>query len=171
MADPLKWLARRRVMLGFICGGAALWLARPTWKTWAIGCSIALVGEIVRIWAAGHLEKDREVTSSGPYRFTGHPLYVGSTIMGIGFAVAASSLIVTALIGLYLVATLAAAMQREQSFLERTFGDRYVAYRSGRDLDRAKRFSVERARQNREYRAVAGFVAVAVVLAAKAALR
>lgn len=171
MADPLNWLARRRVTLGFMCGAAALWLARPTWATWAIGCGIALVGEIVRIWAAGHLEKDREVTSSGPYRFTGHPLYAGSTIMGIGFAVAASSLIVAALIGLYLAATLAAAMQREQSFLERAFGDRYVAYRSGRDLDRAKRFSVERARRNREYRAVAGFVAVAIVLAAKAALR
>ena len=102
MADPLKWLARRRVTLGFLCGAAALWLARPTWTTWAIRCGIALVGEIVRIWAAGHLEKDRQVTSSGPYRFTGHPLYVGSTIIGIGFAIAASSLIVAALVGLYL---------------------------------------------------------------------
>jgi protein-S-isoprenylcysteine O-methyltransferase Ste14 len=171
VADPMLWLARRRVTLGFVCGAAALWLARPTWATWAVGCGIALVGELVRIWAAGHLEKDREVTSSGPYRFMEHPLYVGSTIMGIGFAIAASHLVVAALVGLYLAATLAAAMRREQSFLERTFGDRYQAYRSGRDLDQAKRFSMDRARHNREYRAVAGFVAVALVLAAKAAMR
>jgi protein-S-isoprenylcysteine O-methyltransferase Ste14 len=170
MGNFAMWLARRRVTLGFICAAAALWLARPTWGSWAIGCSIALVGELVRIWAAGHLEKDREVTSSGPYRFVGHPLYVGSTIMGIGFAVAASNLIVATLIALYLVATLAAAMRREQSFLERTFGDRYEAYRSGRNLDQAKRFSVDRARRNREYRSVAGFLGVALILAAKAAM-
>jgi protein-S-isoprenylcysteine O-methyltransferase Ste14 len=168
MADPLSWLARRRVMLGFICGAAALWLARPTWVSWAIGCSIAVVGEIVRIWAAGHLDKDREVTSSGPYRFTGHPLYVGSTLLGIGFAVAASNLFVAALVGLYLTATLSAAMRRERAFLERKFGERYAAYRSGRAFDRTKRFSFERARRNREYRAVAGFVAIAILLAAKA---
>jgi protein-S-isoprenylcysteine O-methyltransferase Ste14 len=136
-----------------------------------VGCGIALVGELVRIWAAGHLEKDREVTSSGPYRFVGHPLYLGSTIMGIGFVIAASHLLVAALVGLYLAVTLSAAMRREQSFLEGNFGDRYRAYRSGRELDQAKRFSVDRARRNREYRAVAGFVAVAFILAAKVALR
>jgi protein-S-isoprenylcysteine O-methyltransferase Ste14 len=171
MADPLAWLARRRVTLGFACGAAALWLARPTWATWTVGCGIALVGELVRIWAAGHLEKDREVTSSGPYRFTAHPLYVGSTIMGLGFAVAASSVIVAGLVGFYLAATLAAAMRRERSFLEQAFGDRYQAYRSGRELNQSKRFSVDRARRNREYRAVAGLVAVATILAAKVALQ
>ena len=170
MADLLAWLARRRVTLGFACGAAALWLARPTWATWAVGCGVALVGELVRIWAAGHLEKDREVTSSGPYRFTSHPLYVGSTIMGLGFAIAASNVIVAVLIGVYLAATLAAAMRREQAFLAQAFGDRYQSYRSGRDLDRVRHFSVDRARRNREYRAIAGFAAVADILAAKAAL-
>ncbi|HEY7448574.1 MAG TPA: methyltransferase [Vicinamibacterales bacterium] len=170
MADPLAWLARRRVTLGFVCGAAALWLAQPTWATWTVGCGIALVGELVRIWAAGHLEKDREVTSSGPYRFVGHPLYLGSTIMGIGFAIAASNILVAALVALYLAATLSAAMRREQSFLDGSFGDRYRAYRSGRELDQTRRFSLERARRNREYRAVGGFVAVALILAVKVAL-
>jgi protein-S-isoprenylcysteine O-methyltransferase Ste14 len=171
MADPLAWLARRRVTLGFVCGAAALWLAQPTWATWTVGCGIALVGELVRIWAAGHLEKDREVTSSGPYRFVGHPLYLGSTIMGIGFAIAASNILVAALVALYLAATLSAAMRRERSFLDGSFGDRYRAYRAGRELDQTRRFSLERARRNREYRAVGGFVAVALILAVKVALR
>ena len=47
-----------------------LYLARPTPRSLAIGGAIALVGEMVRIWAAGHLEKGREVTQSGPYRIT-----------------------------------------------------------------------------------------------------
>jgi len=165
------WFARRRVMLGFVCGAAGLWLARPTWITWTAGCSVALVGELLRLWAAGHLEKDREVTSSGPYRFTAHPLYVGSTIIGIGFAIAGSSVAVAVLVGLYLSTTLFAAIRREESLLRTTFGDRYRAYRAGGGADRARKFSLDRARRNRESRAVAGFFAVAVILALKAALR
>ncbi len=50
------------------------------------------------IWAAGHLNKSREVTASGPYRWVAHPLYVGSSIMGVGLAIASGSLIVAVVI-------------------------------------------------------------------------
>ena len=70
----LKWLARRRVALGFIAGLAAIWLSDPTPRSLLIGAIIAAIGEAIRIWAAGHLEKGREVTMSGPYRWTRHPL-------------------------------------------------------------------------------------------------
>ena len=62
-------LARRRVPLGFVTAVAALVLARPTWTTWRYGLLVALAGEAIRVWAAGHLEKSREVTRSGPYRW------------------------------------------------------------------------------------------------------
>jgi len=182
MLDLSAWLARRRVVLGFVCGAAALWLARPTWTTWMTGCGIAATGEALRIWAAGHLEKNREVTSTGPYQFTAHPLYVGSSIIGVGFAIAAARTIVTLLVGLYLATTLTAAVRRERAFLRAKFGDQYVAYQTGGHADgvvRAasafrpvgKKFSLERARRNREHRAVAGFCVVAIVLALEAALR
>ena len=168
---PAVWLARRRVTLGFVCGAAALWLARPSWTTWVVGCGVAALGELLRVWAAGHLEKDRDVTTSGPYRLTGHPLYIGSTIMGLGFAIAASSPAVAVLVGLYLATAIPAAIRQEESFLRATFGDRYESYRTGRRVERMKPFSFDRARRNREYRAVAGFVIVAIVLAIKATLR
>lgn len=156
--------------LGFVCGAAALVLAKPTWTTWMIGCSVAGVGEAVRIWAAGHLEKDREVTSSGPYRFTAHPLYVGSTIMGVGFAIAASSIIVAGLVGLYLVTTLGAAVRREEAFLRTTFREGFQAYQAG-SAKPTRTFSLDRVRRNREYRAVGGFCMVALILALETALR
>ena len=156
--------------LGFVCGAAALVLARPTWTTWMIGCSVAVVGEAVRIWAAGHLEKDREVTSSGPYRVTAHPLYVGSAIMGVGFAIAASSIIVAGLVGLYLVTTLSAAVRREEAFLRTTFGEGYKAYQTG-SAKPSRTFSLDRVRRNREYRAVGGLCVVALILALETALR
>src|SRR5438874_9870346 len=81
-------LARWRVTLGFACGALVLWLAKPTGRSIAAGVSIAFAGELIRIWAAGHLIKSRELTSSGPYRWFAHPLYLGSSVIGIGLAVA-----------------------------------------------------------------------------------
>ena len=43
-----------------------------------LGAAIAILGEAIRLWAAGHLEQSKEITSSGPYRYTRHPLYLGS---------------------------------------------------------------------------------------------
>ena len=64
----LKRIARLRVPLGFALGLLALWLANPTRQSILWGAIVALVGEAIRVWAAGHLEKSREVTASGPYR-------------------------------------------------------------------------------------------------------
>jgi protein-S-isoprenylcysteine O-methyltransferase Ste14 len=160
-------LARRRVFLGFVSGVVVLLLATPTRMSIAIGMTIALVGELLRIWAAGHLNKAREVTSSGPYRFLAHPLYVGSTIMGIGLAVACASIIVSFVIAGYLAATLTAAIRTEEAFLRQAFGDGYDRYRSGGGSD-TKRFSMAQALANREYRAVVGLVVAMLLLVWKA---
>ena len=84
MAQFEAAIARLRVPLGFLCALAVLWLSTPTLASLAAGGVIAIFGESLRIWAAGHLEKGREVTQSGPYRLTRHPLYVGSAIIALG---------------------------------------------------------------------------------------
>jgi protein-S-isoprenylcysteine O-methyltransferase Ste14 len=122
-------LARRRVPLGFAAAAITLVLAQPTWITWSAGLLIALAGECVRIWAAGHLEKGREVTRSGPYRFVGHPLYVGSTVIAGGIAVAARSVAVAVLVAIYMSVTIAAAIRTEELELRRAFGSVYDDYR------------------------------------------
>ena len=96
--DRLRRLARWRVPLGYALGGVALWLAEPTRQSLAIGAAVGAAGEALRIWAAGHLEKGREVTNTGPYAITRHPLYAGSTIMGAGLAIAANSVAVAVLV-------------------------------------------------------------------------
>lgn len=168
----LERLARLRVPLGFGFGVAVLWLAEPTSATIAIGGLVASAGEALRIWAAGHLNKSREVTSSGPYRWFAHPLYVGSTLMGAGLAIASGSAVVAVLIALYLGVTLTAAIRTEEAFLRRTFGDRYARYRESRAHpaagDAARRFSLEQVMANRELRAVAGLLAALLLLVLKA---
>lgn len=162
-------LARRRVTLGFACGVAALVLARPTRESLLLGAPVALAGEALRIWAAGHLEKGREVTSSGPYRFTRHPLYVGSTLLGAGLAIASNSLIVAAITVGYLVVTLTAAARSEERHLESKFGPAYDEYRRGASAAPPRRFSVSRARRNGEHRTLVGvLLALAYLLAFRA---
>ena len=160
-------LARRRVPLGFLCAVVALWLSRPTARSLAIGGSVAALGELLRIWAAGHLEKGREVTVSGPYQFTRHPLYVGSTLIGAGIAIASASLVVAALTAAYLGATLSAAIRTEERHLTDKFGDAYPEYRDGRAPSASRRFSASRAMRNREYRAIAGLALALALLAWK----
>jgi protein-S-isoprenylcysteine O-methyltransferase Ste14 len=168
MPDLATRLARYRVPLGFVSSLAALWLAHPTWRSLAFGLAVAAAGEAIRVWAAGHLEKGREVTKSGPYRFTGHPLYLGSTLIGIGFAVAANSVTVAAIAVVYLGVTLGAAIRSEEAGLRAKFGAEYADYRAGRASDAERPFSLARAVRNREPRAVLGLSGVMILLALKA---
>jgi len=167
MFELTGFLARYRVRLGFVAAIVAFWLATPTRTTLIAGALVTLVGEGVRIWAAGHLEKGREVTASGPYRLTRHPLYVGSAIIGAGFAIASASALVASLVVVYLVLTIGSAIRREESHLTEKFGAAYPEYRDGR-TDARRRFSLARARRNREYRAVIGLAVALALLTWKA---
>jgi protein-S-isoprenylcysteine O-methyltransferase Ste14 len=161
-----RFFARWRVTLGFVCGAAVLLLARPSRLSLMIGAPIALAGEAIRIWAAGHLEKSREVTTSGPYRWTRHPLYIGSTLLGAGLAVASDRLVVTALVVVYMALTLTAAARSEERHLESKFGDAYDEYRRGATVGVARRFSLARARRNGEHRTLVGVLLVLAYLLA-----
>jgi len=160
-------LARRRVVLGYILGLAAFLLASPTPRSLAIGAAIASIGEAMRVWAAGHLEKGREVTTTGPYGLTRHPLYVGSAIMGPRVVVAAHTVAVAILVFGYLAVTYTAAIRSEEAHLTDKFGGHYPAYRDGTAARSDRQFSFARAMRNREYRALLGLAAVMALLAAK----
>jgi protein-S-isoprenylcysteine O-methyltransferase Ste14 len=135
------------------------------------GGLVAALGEAIRFWAAGHLDKGREVTKSGPYRWSAHPLYVGSTVMGAGLALASASVVVFALAAVYLAVSLTAAIRTEEAALTKKFGEEYVAYQQGRLVDVDRTFSLARANGNREPRAVAGLAVGLVLLALKMLLR
>ena len=170
MADLTARLARWRVPLGFVSAILAVLLAHPSWSSWRTGLLVALAGEAIRVWAAGHLEKSREVTRSGPYRWTRHPLYAGSAVMALGIVIACRSWLLAAIATVYMVATITAAVRTEEAFLRRTFGDTYDRYRNSQAEPMMRRFSLERALRNREYRALVGLLSGFALLALKAML-
>jgi len=129
-----------------------------------IGGGIAMAGELLRVWASGHIQKGQEVTRSGPYQFVRHPLYLGSAVMGVGFMVAAQSVAVAVLVSAYILITYVAAIRTEEATLDARFGGEYSAYRAGRADPVTRSFSLARVVANREYRSVLGLVAGLAIL-------
>ncbi len=176
MADLPRRLARLRVPLGFAFAVVVLWLAAPTHTLVLWGSAVAGLGEGLRFWAAGHLSKSREVTSSGPYRYVAHPLYLGSATMGMGLSIASGRVVVGVLIALYLATTIGAAIRTEEADLRNKFGADYESYRRGAarsaaaQAEAARPFSLAQAMTNREHRALAGLMAAVLLLLLKSTL-
>jgi protein-S-isoprenylcysteine O-methyltransferase Ste14 len=118
-----------RLPLGFVLAGLYLWLA-PRFVTpvgLAVGSAVALLGLLVRGWASGHIMKNQRLATTGPYAFTRNPLYFGSFLIGVGFAIAAHwslVLLVIAFWGLIYWPT----MLRERGTMMREFPGEYPEY-------------------------------------------
>lgn len=175
---PSSGLVRWRVPLSWALGLLALVLARPMPLSYAGGLAIAAIGEILRLWAAGHLIKGSGVTRSGPYAWTRNPLYLGSTIMGVGFCIAARSwLIVSLFLGL-LVGVVLPVIRTEATKLAELHPQVYPEYakavplfmpgfRAHKAWWDERQFDWTRVQANREYRAVMGWFGAALILGVK----
>src|SRR5580765_2486408 len=80
---------RLRVPVSFIFAAVYLWTARPTWTFLLAGSGAVVAGLGVRALASGHIRKNSELATTGPYAYTRNPLYLGSIIIAAGFIVAA----------------------------------------------------------------------------------
>src|SRR5215470_12742391 len=85
-------IARRvRVPLGFVVALLYFWLAQPSLNSILSGACLAVPGLAVRALASGHVQKNEQLATGGPYAYVRNPLYLGSLIMAAGFALAARS--------------------------------------------------------------------------------
>lgn len=120
----LTWarVARRiRVPLGFLSAIAFVWLAHPTRTSLLAGTLIVLPGLVLRGMASGHVQKDKQLTTSGPYAYTRNPLYLGSLMMAVGFAIASRSWWIVAVIVLTFTLIYAPVIVGEERYLRQTF--------------------------------------------------
>jgi protein-S-isoprenylcysteine O-methyltransferase Ste14 len=169
-------IARRiRVPLGFAFAGFYLWIAHPTWSSIILGAIVAIPGIALRALASGHVKKNEELTTSGPYAYTRNPLYLGSLVMAIGFAIAARSLwVVLLMLGMFFVIYLP-VIRAEEEFLRASFPafdhyaqnvprlfPRWTAFQKASGA-----FSPPLYWQHREYNVVLGTAALMAALVAK----
>jgi protein-S-isoprenylcysteine O-methyltransferase Ste14 len=126
--DRRGFWVRWRVPLAYPFAVIGFWLARPTPASIIWGSTIAIAGLIVRGAAAGIVHKGEQLATSGIYAWTRNPLYLGSTIMAVGFGVAAYSWIVVALVAAYLAVFYPVVIRREEVNLRERFGAEFDAY-------------------------------------------
>jgi protein-S-isoprenylcysteine O-methyltransferase Ste14 len=174
------WAARWRVPLGFALAAAYVVFAQPTFPFLLAGGAIALAGLLLRAFSAGYLAKNRLLATGGPYAYTRNPLYLGSSLIGLGFGLASGSWGLGVAFLAYFLAVYWPVMLREAQFLRREFGAAYDQYaeavplffpRLGAASGDAQRFSWELYRNNREYEAALGSAAGLLFLALKLWLR
>jgi protein-S-isoprenylcysteine O-methyltransferase Ste14 len=181
MAEWSRVARRIRVPLGFVFAVLYFWLARPTWRWLALGTVLIAPGLLIRALASGHVRKNEALATSGPYAYTRNPLYLGSLLMGIGFAVAARSWWVGVALVVMFFAIYLPVIRGEEKFLREKFPefDEY-ARRVPRMFPRitpasAERdgvgFSMDLYLKHREYNAALGAVAMAAALVVKMMVR
>jgi protein-S-isoprenylcysteine O-methyltransferase Ste14 len=175
MASWQKIARRIRVPLGFVFAGLYIWLARPTWRSIVLGSGIAVVGLIIRALASGHVRKNEELTMTGPYAITRNPLYLGSLIIALGFALASRSWIIAAIAAAMLLLIYIPVIRSEEEFLRAHFPefDDYCRNvprlfpRLNLAQGSAGSFSAHLYWKHREYNAAVGAAAIVGVLVIK----
>ena len=164
-----------RVPLGFAFAALYIWLAKPTRASIVIGVGVAFPGLLVRTWASGHVEKNEQLAISGPYAHARNPLYLGSLVLGAGFALAARSWWIAVAIVVFFVAIYVPVIRAEERFLRgqfREFED-YASQvpslfpRLTRFGTSPHAFSWDLYWKHREYNALLGALVVIAALVAK----
>jgi len=84
-----KALGRIRLAAVYAFIAALIWISRPIPALVAAGAAFVLLGEGLRLWAAGHLTKSVRLITSGPYAYTQNPLYLGRLLILTGLGIAA----------------------------------------------------------------------------------
>ena len=172
-------MQRSRVPLSFVCAALFLLFARPRPVTLLAGVTVSFIGLLLRAWAAGHIRKNSELATSGPYAHTRNPLYLGNFLLGLGFTIGSGwwplgILFAALFLGIYLP-----VMRVESTTLTQLFGESYqryargvplflprvTPYRSGQDKTEFDRGLYMR---YREYRAALGLLVAWGLLVFKA---
>jgi protein-S-isoprenylcysteine O-methyltransferase Ste14 len=179
MAEWSQIARRIRVPLGFLFAVLYFWLARPSWRSLALGAIVVVPGLVIRALASGHVRKNESLATSGPYACTRNPLYLGSLVMGLGFCVAARSWWVGLALVVMLFAIYVPVIRDEEEFLRRTFPEFEEYARrvprmlprfssaSGDSRETSAGFSWELYLKHREYNALLGAVGMLVALIVK----
>lgn len=156
--------------LGFLCAALFLFFAKPTPRMLLIGASVSLLGLVLRAWAAGHIRKNAQLATSGPYAFTRNPLYLGSFLLGLGFTIASGRLLLGLLFAALFLGIYLPVMRVEATTMAELFGKEFETYRRAVPLffprltpfrhneSAVNRFDSTLYLRYREYRAALGLI-------------
>jgi protein-S-isoprenylcysteine O-methyltransferase Ste14 len=114
-------VARLRVPSGFLLLALFVLLARPTWESIGIGLPVSVLGLLLRAWAAGHLAKNQQLTTSGPYALVRNPLYGGSAVVAAGLLIAARHPVLAVVFAAVFIGVYLPVIELEEQHLRKLF--------------------------------------------------
>jgi len=175
----MRFAQKARVPAGTALGITFLLFMHPSIRSLLIGGVFTLAGALVRLWAAGHIEKRVRLARSGPYSYTRNPLYLGSFLMAFGVIIAGQGYWLLPFFALFFIGVYLPVMRAEEHDLEIAYGADFLEYARSTPLFFPKkpgrpqkpetaesqvRFSWPRVRKNREHRNLVSLLAVEVIL-------
>ena len=137
----------RRIPL-FIGAFLLVVFANPSPSGIVIGILLIVIGEGIRIWAAGHLQKNEVLTVTGPYAYVKNPLYIGSILISAGFCIFADNIyLLAALMFAFCFHYIPYKKRIEGDRLKQRFGSRFDDYdeKVPEYIPQLTRYSEERA--------------------------
>ncbi|MFB0564104.1 MAG: isoprenylcysteine carboxylmethyltransferase family protein [Candidatus Aminicenantaceae bacterium] len=179
MHSPLikNIIQRWRVRAGFLGIILVILLSKPNWISILSGFALCLLGLLIRTWAAGHLKKEKELTVSGPYRYTRNPLYLGNVIVGISVVIGSYSWWALTIFVVYVLLFYPSAVKREKYRMKELFPEKYEKYSEKVPLffptlkpkypAEEKIFDFGLYKKNKEYRALVGAFFFWIILVEK----
>jgi protein-S-isoprenylcysteine O-methyltransferase Ste14 len=136
------WLFRHRtaiplpIALALLLIPASAWTPALSTSLFGLGVLIVALGEAVRLWAVHHIgvisrtRSDRlgPLVDSGPFGRVRNPLYLGNTLLWLGFALSARLLWLAPVIVLLLAFEYHAIVRWEETLLTARIGESYRRY-------------------------------------------
>jgi protein-S-isoprenylcysteine O-methyltransferase Ste14 len=113
-----------------IFSGAAFW---PGLALVALAVGLLIWGRQTLVTGGTNVDPSlpsTAVVTSGPYRFSRNPLYMGLAVVYLGLTLALDTWWGIILLALVLIVMHRGVIQREERYLERKFGDGYRQYRA-----------------------------------------
>ena len=162
-----RFAQKIRVPAGTFIGIVFLFLLHPSRRSLWIGGAVTLGGALIRIWAAGHIEKGRVLACCGPYARTRNPLYLGSFLMALGVLLSGQGYWLLLPFVFFFMAVYYPVMKAEEQELLQGHGQAFLDYSQSVPLffpsfipnsSTTSGFLWARVIRNREHRNLAGLL-------------
>lgn len=127
MTKAERLVRRIRVPLGFVFAALFLWRARPSRLSLALSLLLVVPGLLLRGYAAGYVQKNAELTQTGPYAHTRNPLYLGSMLAAFGFTFASMQWYLPVLLAALFAIIYLPVIRSEENYLSGHFAE-FSAY-------------------------------------------
>jgi len=124
-----RFLRRHRGKLHLLAFVLAVAWATPSLAAILLGLPLIVIGLALRTWASGHLAKNTNLCTAGPYGLCRHPMYLANIIILAGILLAGNNVYMTATGLLLTIAVYVFAIRREEALLSYLFDEDYARYR------------------------------------------